>query len=129
MTSGREDEHGWYYVVDRAKDMIIQGGYNVYPREVEEVLRPRPMSAQAAVIGQPTRATVRGQGRRRPHTAGATVTEDELVAWGEEPTRRLQVPKHRRVRRRAADDRDGQDPKARARLMRGPRDRSWVRCW
>ena len=49
----RRDEDGWYYIVDRSKDMIIRGGYNVYPREVEEVLMTHPDVSLAAVIGVP----------------------------------------------------------------------------
>lgn len=49
----RRDEEGYYYIVDRTKDMIIRGGYNVYPREVEEVLYEHPAVAVAAVVGIP----------------------------------------------------------------------------
>jgi long-chain acyl-CoA synthetase len=49
----RADEDGYLYVVDRKKDMIIRGGYNVYPREIEEVLHEHPAVALAAVIGVP----------------------------------------------------------------------------
>ncbi|KOU26390.1 AMP-dependent synthetase [Streptomyces sp. WM6372] len=49
----RVDEDGYYFIVDRAKDMIIRGGYNVYPREVEEVLYKHPAVAEAAVVGVP----------------------------------------------------------------------------
>jgi long-chain acyl-CoA synthetase len=45
------DDDGYYYVVDRKKDLIIRGGYNVYPREIEEVLHEHPAVAQVAVIG------------------------------------------------------------------------------
>jgi fatty-acyl-CoA synthase len=47
------DDEGFYYLVDRAKDMIISGGFNVYPREVEDVLTAHPAVAMAAVIGVP----------------------------------------------------------------------------
>ena len=47
------DADGYYYVVDRKKDLIIRGGYNVYPREVEEVLHEHPAVAAVAVIGIP----------------------------------------------------------------------------
>ncbi|WP_406814695.1 long-chain-fatty-acid--CoA ligase [Mycobacterium sp. M23085] len=50
---GRIDEDGYFYIVDRTKDMIIRGGYNVYPREIEEVLYEHPDVAEAAVIGIP----------------------------------------------------------------------------
>jgi long-chain acyl-CoA synthetase len=49
----RLDEDGYFYIVDRKKDLIIRGGYNVYPREVEEVLYEHPMIREAAVIGVP----------------------------------------------------------------------------
>ncbi len=49
----RQDEEGYFYIVDRKKDMIIVGGYNVYPREVEEVLFAHPGIVEAAVIGVP----------------------------------------------------------------------------
>jgi long-chain acyl-CoA synthetase len=45
------DDDGYYFIVDRKKDLIIRGGYNVYPREVEEVLHEHPAVAEAAVIG------------------------------------------------------------------------------
>ncbi|MFF0011321.1 long-chain fatty acid--CoA ligase [Streptomyces sp. NPDC005374] len=49
----RRDEDGYFYIVDRKKDMIIRGGYNVYPREIEEVLHEHPAVALAAVLGVP----------------------------------------------------------------------------
>ena len=47
----RQDDDGYYFIVDRKKDLILRGGYNVYPREVEEVLYEHPAVAEAAVIG------------------------------------------------------------------------------
>ena len=49
----RVDEDGYFFIVDRKKDMIIRGGFNVYPREVEEVLYEHPAVREAAVIGIP----------------------------------------------------------------------------
>ena len=49
----RVDEDGYYFIVDRKKDLIIRGGYNVYPREVEEVLYEHPKIREAAVVGVP----------------------------------------------------------------------------
>ncbi|MBK9101069.1 MAG: long-chain fatty acid--CoA ligase [Austwickia sp.] len=49
----RQDEDGYYFIVDRSKDLIIRGGYNVYPREVEEALYEHPAIAEAAVVGVP----------------------------------------------------------------------------
>jgi long-chain acyl-CoA synthetase len=50
---GKVDEDGYFFIVDRKKDMIIRGGYNVYPREIEEVLYEHPAVREAAVIGIP----------------------------------------------------------------------------
>ena len=49
----RRDEDGFYYIVDRAKDMIVRGGFNVYPREIEEVLMAHEAVSLAAVVGVP----------------------------------------------------------------------------
>ncbi len=49
----RVDDEGDYFIVDRSKDMIIRGGYNVYPREIEEVLYEHPAVREAAVVGVP----------------------------------------------------------------------------
>jgi long-chain acyl-CoA synthetase len=51
---GRIDEDGFVFIVDRKKDMVLRGGYNVYPREVEEALARHPAVAQVAVIGVPS---------------------------------------------------------------------------
>src|SRR3712207_5444506 len=47
------DEDGYFFIVDRKKDMIIRGGYNVYPREIEEVLYEHPAILEVAVVGVP----------------------------------------------------------------------------
>ena len=50
---GVRDSDGSYTIVDRKKDMIIRGGFNVYPREIEEVLLEHPSVAESAVVGEP----------------------------------------------------------------------------
>jgi long-chain acyl-CoA synthetase len=50
---GKVDEDGYFFIVDRKKDLIIRGGYNVYPREIEEVLYEHPAVREAAVVGIP----------------------------------------------------------------------------
>jgi len=50
---GKRDENGYYYIVDRLKDMILRGGYNVYPREVEEMMMEHPAISLVAVVGVP----------------------------------------------------------------------------
>jgi long-chain acyl-CoA synthetase len=78
---GEVDAHGAYRIVDRKKDLIIRGGYNVYPREVEEVLHRHPAVALAAVVGVPHPRygeDVRAVVTLKPEAAA---TPDELVAW------------------------------------------------
>jgi long-chain acyl-CoA synthetase len=72
------DEDGYYFIVDRKKDMIIRGGYNVYPREIEEVLYEHPAVAQAAVIGVPHSSLGEEVGAAVVLKAGASATVDEL---------------------------------------------------
>ena len=61
----KQDEDGYFFIVDRKKDLIIRGGYNVYPREVEEALYEHDAVAEVAVIGIPRRRPRRGGRRRR----------------------------------------------------------------
>src|SRR4051794_6832442 len=56
------DDDGYFFIVDRKKDMIIRGGYNVYPREIEEVLYEHPAVSEAAVVGVPDAALGAGVG-------------------------------------------------------------------
>src|SRR5690606_23990547 len=89
----RVDEDGWYYIVDRSKDLIIRGGYNVYPREIEEVLLTHPDVSMAAVIGVPHDShgeEIKAVVSRKP---GASVTEQELVAWGKEQMAAYKYPR------------------------------------
>ncbi len=74
----RRDEDGYYFIVDRAKDMIIRGGLNVYPREIEEVLYEHPAVAEAAVVGIPDDMKGEEIGAAVTLKPGATATEDEL---------------------------------------------------
>jgi len=90
---GRKDSDGWYYIVDRSKDMIIRGGYNVYPREVEEVLITHPDVSLAAVIGVPHESHGEEIKAVVIRTDGATVTEDELIAWGKEQMAGYKYPR------------------------------------
>jgi fatty-acyl-CoA synthase len=76
----RRDAHGFLYIVDRSKDMIISGGFNVYPREVEDALSQHPAVAASAVVGVPDPKwgeAVRALVVLRP---GASATADELMA-------------------------------------------------
>ena len=90
---GRRDEDGWYYIVDRSKDMIIRGGYNVYPREIEEVLMTHEAVSLAAVIGVPHESHGEEIKAVVILEDGAEVTEDELVAWGKEQMAAYKYPR------------------------------------
>ncbi|MFF8374258.1 long-chain fatty acid--CoA ligase [Streptomyces lydicus] len=77
----RRDEDGFYYIVDRSKDLIIRGGFNVYPREVEEVLMRHPEVSLAAVIGVPHDShgeEIKAFVILQP---GSSLTTDEFVTW------------------------------------------------
>jgi long-chain acyl-CoA synthetase len=89
----RKDEDGYYFIVDRSKDMIIRGGFNVYPREIEEVLLTHPAISLAAVIGIPHDShgeEVKAFVILKP---GASATSEELVAWGKEQMAAYKYPR------------------------------------
>jgi len=72
------DEDGYLFIVDRKKDLIIRGGYNVYPREIEEVLYTHPAVLEAAVVGVPDDALGEEVGAAVVIKAGEQVTPDGL---------------------------------------------------
>lgn len=72
------DADGYLFIVDRKKDLIIRGGYNVYPREVEEVLYTHPAVLEAAVVGVPHDSLGEEVGAAVVLKAGEAVTPDEL---------------------------------------------------
>jgi long-chain acyl-CoA synthetase len=87
------DEDGYFFIVDRKKDMIVASGYNVYPREVEEVLFEHPDVAEAVAIGIPdeyrgetVKAFVVGR-------SGATITEEEILAFCKERLAPYKAPR------------------------------------
>ena len=89
----KKDADGYFYIVDRKKDMIIAGGFNVYPREVEEVLFECPKVAEAAVIGVPDRyrgETVKAFVVLKP---GVTATAEEIIAFCRERLAAYKTPR------------------------------------
>jgi len=89
----RRDADGWYYIVDRTKDLIIRGGFNVYPREVEEVLMTHPAVSLAAVIGVPSAQhgeEVKAFVILKP---GTTATPEEFVGWSKENMAAYKYPR------------------------------------
>jgi long-chain acyl-CoA synthetase len=91
---GRQDEDGFFYVVDRKKDLIIRGGYNVYPREVEEAVYEQPAVAEAAVIGIPHPSLGEEVGLAVSLKLGATVTPEEIRAFVKERVAAYKYPRH-----------------------------------
>ena len=90
---GYYDPQGYIYIVDRKKDMIISGGENVYPREIEEVLYKHPAVAEAAVIGVPDELWI-----ERVHAVivlreGRHATEDEVIEFCKLHLARYKAPK------------------------------------
>ena len=90
----RVDEDGYYFIVDRKKDLIIRGGYNVYPREIEEVLYEFPGVAEAAVIGIPDGAMGEEVAAAVTLKPGATVTVDELRDFVKTQVAAYKYPRH-----------------------------------
>jgi long-chain acyl-CoA synthetase len=91
---GTKDADGYVSIVDRKKDMVIRGGYNIYPREVEEALLRHPAVAQVAVIGVPDPQygeEVAAVVVKDP--AGGDVTEQELSAWAKERLAAYKYPR------------------------------------
>jgi long-chain acyl-CoA synthetase len=87
------DEDGYFYIVDRKKDMILASGYNVYPREIEEVLFEHPDVAEAVAIGIPDEyrgETVKAFVVQRP---GAQTSEEEVLAFCKERLAAYKSPK------------------------------------
>ena len=90
---GYYDERGYMYIVDRKKDLVITGGENVYPREVEEVLYRHPAVSECAVIGVPDERWV-----ERVHAvivlkSGQSATADEIIAFCKETLARYKAPR------------------------------------
>jgi long-chain acyl-CoA synthetase len=90
---GFMDEQGWFYLVDRSKDMIVASGFKVWPREVEEVLYQHPAVREAAVVGIPDAyrgETIKAVISLKP---GQTVTPDEIRAFARERMAAYKYPR------------------------------------
>jgi long-chain acyl-CoA synthetase len=78
---GREDEDGYFYIVDRKKDMLIYKGYNVYPRDLEELMAKHPAVQQCAVVGKPDLDAGEVPVAFVVLKAGAQATTEELLEY------------------------------------------------
>jgi long-chain acyl-CoA synthetase len=90
---GRVDEDGFVYVIGRLKDMIIRGGFNVYPREVEEVLHQHPAVVEAAVVGFPDARFGEDIGAAVVLRPGSEVEPSELRDWVKERVAAYKYPR------------------------------------
>jgi len=90
---GKMDDEGWFFVVDRAKDMINASGYKVWPREVEEYLLKHPAIREAAVVGVPDEyrgETVKAFVTLKP---GTRATPEEIIAFSKETMAAYKYPR------------------------------------
>jgi long-chain acyl-CoA synthetase len=94
---GRLDKDGYLTIVDRIKDVIIRGGYNVYPRDVEDVLLAHPAVSMAAVIGAPDARLGEEVVAFVSLVDGVSVTPDELVTFAKERLAAHKYPRQVRI--------------------------------
>jgi long-chain acyl-CoA synthetase len=90
---GYMDADGFYFIVDRAKDLVIRGGYNVYPREIEEVLYAHPEILEAAVIGKPDERLGEEVVAVVARREGSSVTAEEIIAYCRERLAAYKYPR------------------------------------
>jgi long-chain acyl-CoA synthetase len=94
---GYRDDDGFVYVVDRKKDLIIRGGLNVYPREVEELLYRHPAVGEAAVIGRPDERLGEEIVAVVSLRDGADTTAEDIVEWARERIASYKYPREVRL--------------------------------
>src|SRR5919199_6364678 len=87
------DEEGYFFIVDRKKEMIIRGGYNVYPREIEEVLYEHPAVAEVAVVGVPDESMGEEVGAAIALKKGEGVSADEIKSYAKERVASYKYPR------------------------------------
>lgn len=97
---GRMDEDGYFYIVDRTKDMILRGGYNVYPREVEEMMMEHVAVSLVAVVGVPHDAMGEDVKAFVVLKPDATVSGPELVDWCRDRMASYKYPREVEIRDR-----------------------------
>src|SRR3954466_13690452 len=88
------DEDGYFFIVDRKKELIIRGGYNVYPREIEEVLYEHPAVREAAVVGVPHDELGEEVGAAVALKDGEQATAEELQAYVKDNVAAYKYPRH-----------------------------------
>ncbi|MFI5429337.1 long-chain fatty acid--CoA ligase [Aeromicrobium sp. UC242_57] len=110
---GIKDADGYYSIVDRKKDLILRGGYNVYPREIEEVLYEHAAVAEAAVVGVPHAELGEEVSATVALKAGFSTTPDEIRTFVKERVAAYKYPRLVDVVSELAQGADREDPAAR----------------
>jgi long-chain acyl-CoA synthetase len=90
----RIDEDGYFFIVDRKKDLVIRGGYNVYPREIEDVVYEHPAVREAAVLGVPHETLGEEVAAVVSLKPGAAAEPDEIREWVKERVAAYKYPRH-----------------------------------
>jgi long-chain acyl-CoA synthetase len=94
---GRLDEEGYLYILDRKKDLIIRGGFNVYPRDVEDVLLEHPAVAVAGVVGKPDEVRGEEVAAFVQLNPGHEVSPDEMIEFTKERLGKYKYPREVRI--------------------------------
>jgi acyl-CoA synthetase (AMP-forming)/AMP-acid ligase II len=89
----RRDAEGYLYIVDRKKDMVISGGVNIYPREIEEVMITHPEVVDVAVIGVPDEKWGESLKAYVVSKSGATTDKEALMEFCESKISRMKTPR------------------------------------
>jgi hypothetical protein len=116
---GKVDEDGYFFIVDRKKDLIIRGGYNVYPRQIEEVLYEHPAVREVAVVGMPHPELGEEVGAAVALKKGPTASPEELQSFVKEQVAAYEYLNGSQGRQPAG----GQAPRSKMQLM-SPRGRA-----
>jgi long-chain acyl-CoA synthetase len=87
------DEDGYFFIVDRKKEMILRGGYNVYPREIEEVLYEHPAIAEVAVVGVPDDKMGEEVGAAVVLKKGEEASADDIKSYVKEQVANYKYPR------------------------------------
>ena len=90
---GKMDEDGYFFVIDRKKDMIVSGGFNIYPREIEDVLCEHPKVSEVAVIGIPDDYFGESVKAFIVLQNGVDVTPDEIQKFCKGKLAKYKIPK------------------------------------
>lgn len=90
---GKKDKDGYFYIVDRLKDMIIRGGYNVYPREIEEVLMTHPDVSLASVLGCKHDSHGEEIVAYIIPKEDASITADDIISWSKAQMANYKYPR------------------------------------